>query len=110
MNWFIVLFFLFYFFAPKEKKRFTILITTTPQKSGQSPSITNSGISHPAIPKRIILIIIVNSPKLKIISGKEINFRIGLMKKLIIPKTNPVKIKVIQPPAKSNPCISQAAK
>ena len=45
----------------------------------------------------------MKSPKLKIIKGKEIAFRIGLIKKLIKPKIKPAIDKVKRSPSKTKP-------
>jgi hypothetical protein len=66
------------------------------KNSAEIPEISNSGkmISK----KKIIAILMIKekSPKVKILKGRVIKFKIGFMKKLISPKTIPTKIKICQ--------------
>ena len=53
--------------------------------------------------KIAMLIITINSPRVKIISGAEISFKIGLRKKFIKPRSNPAINKVKISPSKIMP-------
>lgn len=46
-----------------------------------------------------------NNPTVKTLIGRVINFKIGLMKKLINPRISPANNRVFQGPANSTPAI-----
>ncbi len=54
-------------------------------------------------------IITLNRPRVNILNGRVISFRIGLMKKLISPKISPAISRVFQLPVNSTPEINWLA-
>ena len=84
------------YFFHRLKKRFKIPTIKEVKKRAEIPEISNSGKITSR--KKIIAMLIINekSPKVKIRKGKVTNFRIGFIKKLINPKTIPIKIKICQ--------------
>lgn len=58
---------------------------------------------------KTMLIIKLKSPKVKIFKGKDKTSRIGLMKKLTIPKTAPMITKVFQLPETLTPLTNSLA-
>jgi hypothetical protein len=66
------------------------------QKRGMIPEILNSGKIISKI--RIINIFKIKEkrPRVKTLKGRVIRFKIGFIKKLIKPKTIPIKIKICQ--------------
>ena len=50
-----------------------------------------------------------NNPKVKSRRGRVINFKIGLIKKLIKPKISPANNKIFQSPVKSTPVTNLSA-
>ena len=73
------------------------------QKRGIIPGIISSGKIISTSQTISILIIKLKRPKVKILKGKVIIFKIGLMKKLIKPKITPAKTNVCQGPINSTP-------
>lgn len=83
---------------------------TTPQKYAQNPLIANSGIKYSSSHKSPMLIIKTKKPKLKAIMGDETIITIGLIKKLINPKSKPAIINVKISPLKLKFGIKRAAR
>jgi len=91
-NWVYLTSIIFFFlgvYSPKRKFRAQIM--TVVQKRGRRPVISKSlGKRISVNQTRPIFITKLNRPKVKILKGREIAFKIGLIKKLIIPKTPPI--------------------
>ena len=66
------------------------------QKRGINPSMTNSRNKTSTIQIRNIFNKIEPRPKVKILIGVVINFKIGFRKEFIIPITDPIKIIICQ--------------
>lgn len=73
------------------------------QKRGIIPGIINSGKTMSTSQTINILITRPKRPKVRILKGRVITFKIGLIKKLIKPKITPAKTNVCQPPINSTP-------
>ena len=67
------------------------------------PWIINSGKTTSIIQTRAMLIIREKRPKVITLRGRVISLKIGFMKKLIIPKATPARIKYLISPTNSTP-------
>lgn len=74
------------------------------------PEIFSSGKIKSTIQTIPMFIIKVNKPKVKILRGRKIFFKIGLIKKLIKPKTRPDRSKTWKEPVNSTPRTNLVAK
>jgi hypothetical protein len=84
------------YFFHRLKKRFKTQTINAVKNKAEIPEISSSG--KITSKKKIIAMLIIKekSPKVKILKGRVIKFKIGFMKKLINPKTIPIKIKICQ--------------
>lgn len=64
---------------------------TTPQKAAQKPSMAKLGNKKETKNRRLILIISVNNPKVKMIKGRENKTSTGLIKTFTTPSKAPLK-------------------
>jgi len=84
------------YFFHRLKKRFKTQTIREVKNSAEIPEISNSGKMMSK--KKIIAMLMIKekSPNVKILKGRVIKFKIGFIKKLINPKTIPMKIKICQ--------------
>jgi len=88
---------------------FTMLIIITAQKPAQKLLIIRPGIKLAARYSMAMLIIIVNRPSVKMITGNVSSLTSGLTRLLIIPRTAPANNRSCQAPLKTNPGTSLSA-
>ena len=93
----------------RGKIRFNPQIITLVKKKGKIPEILSLGKIKVTIQTIPIFITKPKRPKVKILKGRVIIFKIGLIKKLIKPKTRPAKIKICQESANSTPGMNRIA-
>ena len=74
------------------------------------PSIISSGKRISTIQTIATLITRPKRPRVRKRKGRVINFKIGLIKKLINPRINPTQSRVFQEPANSTPSMNWLAK
>jgi len=79
------------------------------QRRGIKPTITSSTKKMSTSQIIAAFITILNRPRVNILKGRVISFRIGLMKKLIRPKISPAINRVFQLPVNSTPEINWLA-
>lgn len=84
-------------------------IRSDARRSGKYPPIVREEIKKSSNINSPALIIIEKRPRVRIINGPNINFKIGRIKILIKPRIAAAMIKSLKPPVKENPCINCAA-
>ena len=85
------------------------LMTITPQKAAQKLLIVRELSIRSAKFRRAIFIIIVKSPSVRMIIGRETSLIRGLRRELMTPRTVPATARSIQSPRKEKPGTSQFA-
>ena len=93
----------------RGKIRFNPQIIMLVRKRGKIPEILSCGKTKVTAQTIPIFITKPKRPKVKILKGRVTIFKIGLIKKLIRPKTRPVKIKICQESANSTSGINRIA-
>ncbi|OGZ24782.1 MAG: hypothetical protein A2W71_00230 [Candidatus Nealsonbacteria bacterium RIFCSPLOWO2_02_39_8] len=99
---------MFYFFnflgKKSRKKKFNAQIMIVVQNKGIMPLMSRFWLKIISISQTSpIFINKVNSPKVIILKGRDIIFKIGFMKRFIIPKIQPIIISVFIFPEKNTP-------
>lgn len=79
---------------------FTRLMMTVPQKYAQNPVICRSSMNCVKSQRMMMLMTSENKPRVRTISGAEMNFNTGLRMPLKTAKTNPVSKSISQSPEK----------
>ena len=79
------------------------------QNKGRIPLIINSLKNMSNAQTIPILISKPNRPKVNIVKGRVTSFIIGLIKQLIMPKTSPIRIKILMSPVNPTPAIKLVA-
>jgi len=93
---------LYLFVGIKQLRNQTIMDV---QNKAEKPSIVNSVKIISTIQIIVIFIIIPNNPRVIILKGRVIKLIIGLIKKLIKPKTVPIRIKILIPSSVNSPLL-----
>jgi len=93
---------LYLFVGIKQLRNQTIMDV---QNRAEKPSIVNSVKIISTIQIIVIFIIIPNNPRVIILKGRVIKLIIGLIKKLIKPKTVPIRIKILIPSSVNSPLL-----
>ena len=73
------------------------------QKRGMTPTMTSSGEKMSIAQTMAMLMMRPNSPKVSILTGRVMIFRMGLMKKLTKPSKTPAIAKLFRLPVKLTP-------
>lgn len=84
-------------------RKLIIDIIQVVRKKDKTPDISNSGKTISTNHKIPILITILKKPRVRILTGKAIFFKIGLIKALSAPKTKPHKTKTSIGPSNFTP-------